>query len=171
MLSNNLCHKSTCFYDSSSLFVSRMIFLFYDMAEIVCTTYITQHIHRQDSLEDCLQQYIIQGVQFRNAIFQMVITTASQPNPTNKAMVTLTNQHSTAIATTLRPSGLKSLKKQNFVQPHYLHCYRSYTTQLGTHFKFSVIFGLSKYHTYKFHISKCQCKSALLKQILCSKVK
>ena len=156
MLSNNLCHKSTtCFYDSSSLFVSRMIFLFYDMAEIVCTTYITQHIHRQDSLEDCLQ-YIIQGVQFRNAIFQMVITTASQPNPTNKAGVTLTNQHFAAIATTLRPSGLKSLKKQNFVQPHL---------------QFSVIFGLSKYHTYEFHTSKCQSKSTLLKQILCSQVK
>ena len=114
MLSNNLCHKSTCFYDSSSLFVSRMIFLFYDMAEIVCTTYITQHIHRQDSLEDCLQQYIIQGVQFRNAIFQMVITTASQPNPTNKAMVTLTNQHSTAIATTFKTKWAKILKKVEF---------------------------------------------------------
>ena len=137
MLSNNLCHKSTCFYDSSSLFVIRMIFLFYDMAEIVCTTYITQHIHRQDSLEDCLQQYIIQGVQFRNAIFQMVITTASQPNPTNKAMVTLTNQHSTAIATTFKTKWAKILKKVELCLATFFALLQVvliyfYTTQLHT---------------------------------------
>ena len=137
MLSNNLCHKSTCFYDSSSLFVSRMIFLFCDMAEIVCTTYITQHIHRQDSLEDCLQQYIIQGVQFRNAIFQMVITTASQPNPTNKAMVTLTNQHSTAIATTFKTKWAKILKKVELCLATFFALLQVvliyfYTTQLHT---------------------------------------
>ena len=67
----------------------------------------------------------------------MVITTARQPNPTNKAMVTLTNQYSAAIATTFKTKWAKILKKVELCLATFFALLQVvliyfYTTQLHT---------------------------------------